>query len=220
MTNLVSVITQEVLDLHEQWTMDHSTGTRLVSDVGKIEIQVDLRRANLRQADLSGTDLSGADLIETDLRGADLQKANLSGADLRGADLGGADLRGSNLIEADLSGAKNSELAEALTSILPSGDIIGWKKLRNERIAKLLIPAEAKRSNATGRKCRAEYAKVLEIWEGETAVETGDSKYDNNFVYLVGETVRPELPFNENRWSECASGIHFFITRFEAEKCE
>lgn len=41
------------------------------------------------------------------------------------------------------------------------------------------------------------------------------SDRDKNFVYKLGETV--EVPdFNKNRWAECASGIHFFITRQEA----
>jgi hypothetical protein len=87
--------------------------------------------------------------------------------------------------------------------------LIGYKKLAGGVICKIKIPAAAKRSNATGRKCRAEYAIVL---EGE-----GFSKHDRDFKYVVGETVRPTTPFNENRWEECASGIHFFLTRSEAE---
>jgi hypothetical protein len=87
--------------------------------------------------------------------------------------------------------------------------LIGYKKLENRVICKLLIPAAAKRSNATGRKCRAEYAVVL---EGE-----GVSEHDSSFKYKVGQTVRPTKPFDENRFLECASGIHFFITRQEAE---
>lgn len=36
--------------------------------------------------------------------------------------------------------------------------------------------------------------------------------HDKNFVYTVGATV--EVPdFDDNRWSECAPGIHFFIDR-------
>jgi hypothetical protein len=95
------------------------------------------------------------------------------------------------------------------TLITPEGDIIGYKKLANGVICKLLIPAGAKRHNATGRKCRAEYAVVL---EGE-----GRSAHDANSIYKIGETVRPTQPFDENRWNECAPGIHFFLTRGEAE---
>jgi Family of unknown function (DUF5758)/Pentapeptide repeats (8 copies) len=179
-----------------------------------------LRNANLRNAYLSGADLrnaylSGADLRNAYLSGADLSGADLSGADLSGANLSGAYLIGSDLSGADLSGAylrnaKNiHKLVVAQTSIVASGDIIGWKKISGMVICKLLIPADAKRSNATGRKCRASFAIVL---EGE-----GVSLYDSKFKYRVGERVEPREPFDENRWEECASGIHFFITREEAE---
>ena len=145
--------------------------------------------------------LCGADLRGADLRGAYLSYADLRGAGLRGADLSHADLRGAGLTD-----AKGLEQ----TYIVCEGDLIGYKKLADGTICKLLIPAASKRSNATGRKCRAEYAVVI---EGE-----GVSSYDPTFVYKIGETVRPCGPFNEDRWNECASGIHFFITRKEAEE--
>ena len=84
---------------------------------------------------------------------------------------------------------KNSKLPKQLiaqTTILPDGDLIGWKKLRGS-IAKLLIPADAKRSNATGRKCRASYAKVLEIYNHNGAeIQYGFSQENSNFKYTKG----------------------------------
>ena len=147
------------------------------------------------------------------LRGANLWGADLWGADLRGADLTGADLTGADLWGADLTGAKNADLAIAKTRILPEGDLIGYKKCLNNVIVKLLIPKEAKRSSAFGRKCRAEYATILELSKGTEAT----SEYDEDFKYRVGETVKPIKPFDENWQEECASGIHFYITRLEAE---
>ena len=171
-----------------------------------------LSGADLRGADLRGADLSGADLRWTNLSGANLLGASLIGANLRGADLRGAYLSGANLSEADLSGAKN--VPSIPWTIVPSeGDIIVYKKL-SEGICTLLIPKEAKRLNATGRKCRAEFARVLNLPEGVTI---GHSMYDDTFVYEVGQTVAPKEPFCEDRWDECSSGIHFFITREEAE---
>ena len=149
---------------------------------------------------------------------ADLSSADLRFADLRSANLSFADLSFANLSSANLRYAKNNEFAAAIVTIVPDGDIIGWKKLRNGLIAKLLIPVKAKRSNATGRKCRAEYAKVLEIWNGEESVKRGESGYEDGFLYIVGKTVKPSQPFDDNRWDECSTGIHFFITRLEAEK--
>ena len=199
----------------------------------------DLRSADLRSADLSAADLSAADLSDADLHGADLRCANLSDADLSAADLRCADLRSADLSDADLSdadlsaadlrganlhGANLSELTVAQTSILPDeGDIIGWKKAITldgaPIIVKLLIPADAQRSNATGRKCRASTARVLDLQDKQgnslPPDTTAYSSYDPDFTYQKGETVHVE-DFDTNRWDECAPGIHFFITRIEA----
>ena len=150
-----------------------------------------------------------------------LNEANLNEANLRGANLYGANLNEANLNEANLSGVRLDgdtnidikSLAFAKTLFLPEGDIIGYKKCRNNIIVKLLIPKEAKRSHAFSRKCRAEYAQVLEIFNAEIAT----SQYDSNFTYRVGDIVEPELPFSKDWFNECESGIHFFITRIEAE---
>ena len=186
-----------------------------------------LSHIDLRSADLRGADLRGADLRGADLRGADLRYADLRGADLRSADLRGADLRSADLRYADLRGAKLSELTVAQTSILPDeGDIIGWKKAYVDDtmpprpvIVKLLIPADAQRSNATGRKCRASTARVLDLQDKQgnslPPDTTAYSSYDPDFTYQKGETVHVE-DFDTNRWEECAPGIHFFITRIEA----
>lgn len=133
------------------------------------------------------------------------------------ADLRGADLRGANLYGANLYGAKNADLAIAITRILPEGDIIGYKKCQDGKIVKLLIPADAKRSHAFGRKCRAEYAEVLEITKGKRQLKEAISQFDGSFIYEVGKTVKPINPFSEDWQNECASGIHFYVTRLEAE---
>ena len=52
-----------------------------------------------------------------------------------------------DLSMADLSGAKNHELAVAMASHLPEGDLIGWKKCREGVIVKLEIPSRARRSH-------------------------------------------------------------------------
>ena len=176
----------------------------------------DLRDANLSGANLIGADLSGADLRGADLIGADLRRANLIGADLRYANLRGADLSGANLRGADLSGAnlseiKNGSLALAQTSIVPDeGAFIGYKRLANGQVAKLVIPHDAKRLNSYGsRKCRAEKVFVLE--------GSGVAKRDNRTAYAPETWVIPDS-FDDDRRVECSHGIHFFITRIEAEE--
>ena len=151
---------------------------------------------------LSGAYLSGADLRGADLRGAYLSRADLSRADLRGADLSCA----------DLSGAKNADLVIAQTRILPDGDLIGWKKCKAGVIVKLRIPEAAKRSHAFGRKCRAEFADVLEV----IGAEVGISSHDGKTEYRAGSRIVPDS-FDENWTEECSHGVHFFISKIEAE---
>ena len=188
--------------------------------------RTNLYGANLSRANLYGTNLYGADLSRADLYGANLSRANLYGADLYGAylsraNLSGADLSRANLSRADLSradlyGADHAEAALAQTVVCPEGDIIGWKKCQGGRLVRLLIPSDAKRSNASGRKCRAEYAKVLAILDGNESVDEAHSQHNPGFIYRVGEMVHPDA-FDEDRWNECAPGIHFYITQAEAE---
>ena len=170
-----------------------------------------------QQKDLRGAVLSRANLSHADLSGAVLSGAVLSDANVSGADLRGADLRGAVLSRAVLSGAKDiPELAYGLTLIATSEIKTGWKKLLGDLICKLEIPPEAKRSNATGRKCRCEFAKVIEIWDGDKQVDIGYSRWDTEFEYKVGEIVRSNQ-WDDDRWNECSGGIHFFLTRVEAE---
>ena len=142
--------------------------------------------------------------------GVDLSGANLSGANLYGADLSGANLRMANL-----RGAKSiPSITNAQASILPeSGQFQGWKKCRKGVLVRVMIGKNAKRSNATGRKCRAEYVKVLEV----IGAEVGISQHDNKTEYRAGKIVRCDK-WDKDRWVECGGGIHFFLTRIEAEQ--
>ena len=162
----------------------------------------------------SGANLSGANLYSADLRGANLYSADLRGANLSGANLTGANLSGANLAGANLRGAKNiSNRLNAESFIVPeTGSFEGWKKCQNDVIVHVLVPKDAKRSNATGRKCRASKVKVLEI----IGAEEGISTYSSAVIYRAGKTVKADI-WNEDRWVECGGGIHFFITRKEAE---
>ena len=214
---------KQILDAHAKWERGEDGGTR--ADLGNANLRsANLGNANLRSADLSGADLGNANLSGADLSGANLGNANLGNADLSGADLSGADLSDANLSGADLSGANlgNAYLRSAVdagyvlaqSSILPeTGPIWGWKKCKNGVLVKLVVGNTAKRSHATGRKCRAEHVKVLEV----IGADVGISTYDPNTLYRVGEIVRCNK-WNENRWTECGGGIHFFLTRIEAER--
>ena len=158
----------------------------------------DLQEANLRLANLRGANLQRANLQGADLRGANLREANLRLANLQGANLQGVDLRG-----AELQGAFLPYFQ------IPEGQLIGWKKVKG-RIIRLSIPSAANRTaSLVGRKCRAEYAICKEI-EGAETVET------RGLVYRPGKKMVPDR-YDDDPRVECTHGIHFFLTRQEAE---
>ena len=137
------------------------------------------------------------------------------------ADLSGANLSGAYLIGADLSElVYNEDTAFYALQCPEEGSFIGYKKA-HVYIIKLEILADAKRSSATSHKCRCSAAKVLSITtvDGSEEVKEIASDRDSNFIYRVGEIVRVDN-FDEDRWNECSTGIHFFITRREAEQYE
>ena len=124
------------------------------------------------------------------------RRANLSGADLRTADLGGANLSG----------------ATGLRYQIPQDGTLTAYKKAGGKIVRLEIPADAKRTaSVVGRKCRCERAIVLWI-QGDTQTVTST----RGFVYTVGQMAEPDS-YDPDPRVECSHGIHFFITRAEAE---
>ena len=179
-------------------------------------IRANLREANLREAFFYKTNLYKADLREAFFYKTNLYKADLRGAELRGADLRGADLMGADLRGADLGGAK----LDWPLACQEKGSFIGYKKCRNNLIVELEIPEDAYRCSATSKKCRCSKAKVLSITNldgSESKSDIAVSKYDSSFVYRIGGTVEV-TDFDQNRWNECSTGIHFFMNREDAVK--
>ena len=161
-----------------------------------------------------GANLRGAVLYGANLYGADLRGANLREAKLRGANLREANLYGANLREANLHGADLREAIGTYMACPTDGSFIGWKKASGY-VVKLQIPEDARRGSAGGEKCRCDKAYVVEIQNADGTkadIDTIHSNHDANFVYTVGATVEVS-DFDDDRWSECAPGIHFFIDR-------
>ena len=92
-----------------------------------------------------------------------------------------------------------------------------YKKLAGAEgpIAKLRVPPEARRTaSLAGRKCRAEFVEVLGI---DSKSSSHVSRYNKGTVYRAGEVVRPDA-YDDDIRVECTHGIHFFLTRQEAEE--
>ena len=198
----------------------------------------DLTRANLRCANLSNANLSNADLSYADLTGANLTRANLSDADLTHTILSGAyltdvyliyanltyaDLTHANLTDADLTGTYLTfadltdtildEKEQCRKGIVLTEPMIGYKKSDENKIITLEMPIGSKVFSINNNKRRTNKCKVINM-QGETKL---CSKYDTNFKYHVGDEI--EIKDFDDRYNvECGAGIHFFLTREEAEE--
>jgi hypothetical protein len=201
----------------------------MVRIINGTEYPGDLRGADLRGANLRGANLRGADLIGADLRGADLLGANLLGAKLRGADLRGADLIGADLLGANLRGANLKDARLPHFQIVPEkGAFIGWKKVRildasSESICNAVLELKIlgkRNSTLVGRKCRTSKVRVMSVHTTSEAYKKHAHKivswHDTKFEYKLGEIVT-EPKYNDDIRVECTTGIHFFMTRAEAE---
>lgn len=140
------------------------------------------------------------------------KKINLSYTDLRYVDLRYTDLRYANLSYIKI----NYRTLGYHLACPEEGSFIGYKKA-NKHLIKLLILEDSKRSSATTLKCRCDKAKVLSITNIKTGKEISEiaSDYDKNFIYKVGKIVEVK-DFDEDRWNECSTGIHFFMNKESA----
>lgn len=83
-----------------------------------------------------------------------------------------------------------------------------------------ITPASQVTAKAKGTKLRAEEARVirLETVRGKVLPKKtiAISMWERNFTYISDTHVLPNEEFDEHVHKECASGIHFFMTREEA----
>ena len=201
MKNISQEELNEILEKHEMWLKNKKSG----------------KRADLMGTDLGYVELRWVDLSYAELMGANLSNANLSNANLSDVNLKNANLKNTDLTNADLTGIKTNIHTIGYNLACPEkGSFIGYKKA-NGYIIELLILENAKRSSATTYKCRCDKAKVLDIEDAYTGkkIEKTKSDYDPEFIYRVGEIITVD-DFDDNRWNECSTGIHFFMNKDNA----
>ena len=185
-----------------------------------------LTRADFYKADITKSDFAHANCCYANLKGAYFDDATLHYAnfdlstltksEFSNAECYGAHFKDSILYEAYFLGA--SGLPPLPSACPETGSFIGYKKSLEGFIIKLKIFESSKRSSSTGRKCRCDKARVLEIQDcngNKLQTTIAHSEYQPDFVYEVGKIVSVK-DFDDNRSNECAPGIHFFITRQEA----
>jgi hypothetical protein len=184
-----------------------------------------LTDANLYKANLTDATLYRANLYNANLYRAILTDANLSNANLARASLARANLSNTTLVNANLTGACLARANLSNTTlpphqiVPPEGEFIGWK-VASGLIIKLKILANSKRVNAIGsRKCRTDRAQVIGIYRkgcSQFSAHSVNSDRDPQFIYSLGSFIE-EPKYDPDITVECSRGIHFFLTRDEAE---
>lgn len=99
-----------------------------------------------------------------------------------------------------------------------SGSFIGWKRLQGDIIAKLEIPADARRTSGFSRKCRADAVFVLGFYNSDGTknhdVKSANSLLYPDFTYTLGKMALADS-FDAGR-DTCGHGIHFYLSFQEA----
>ncbi len=174
--------------------------------------------ADLSYSNLENGWFENCSFCRTNLRYANLKTVAMRYNDLTGANIEGADLFAAVLEYAKLDDIIYNEETKWFKLYCPeSGPFLGYKKCFGNRLVQLLIPADAKRTSATRPSCRCSKAKVLTIksFDYTEEFEEAWSLVDENFVYRKGQWVEV-TDFNEDRWQDSTTGIHFWLTREEA----
>lgn len=204
----------------------------------------DLSNLDLQNMEFINIDFSGVNFSYSDLYNANFIVCNLDSANLSYTNCDNCTFKSVRFVQTDFTGVKVHDISLYHSTLIESdikdsmicpetGSFIGYKvacidiptfdnlkSFKNMGIIKLEIPEDAKRlSPHFGiSKCRCDKAKVLEIasvLDSSKHYDTAYSIYDKSFKYKVGETVSVE-DFDDNRYNECSTGIHFFMSKEDA----
>lgn len=174
--------------------------------------------ADLSESSVKNAKLDGCSLRHVNFQNAELWGACMRGCDMTGCNICGADLYAAVLENANLTDVRSDENTQWFRLHCPeTGPFVAYKKCVYDRIVQLLVPADAKRTSSTYPTCRCNKAKVLTIKSFDETEEFDEawSLVDENFVYRKGQWVEVKN-FNEDRWFDSTTGIHFWMSREEA----
>ncbi len=188
-----------------------------------------LKKANFFAAEICNCDFSGSDLEEARFCCADFDDSTFEDTRLCNADFDFArrtywtdftnsDMTGLSTADIDLD-PDNLKGVKGLHMPIfcpEEGAFIAWKKCREGKIVKLLIPEHAERKGNTLHSCRASEAVVLDIFDKEgNSVDEAVSRVDKEFKYIKGTNVIAK-ELDPKRHGD-VSGIYFELSRAEAE---
>lgn len=210
----LSFVEKEIWDMDLSGTNLSNMDFTLSSFQNTVLDEVNFENSSVENALFDGCPMKGANF-----KNARMVTASFRYCDMRGCNIEDANLFGAVLEFADLEGIVSNEGTQWFRLRCPEeGAFLGYKKCVNDRMVQLLIPADAKRTSATLPSCRCSKAKVLTIktFDYTQNFDEAWSLVDENFVYKKGEWVEVKN-FNEDRWQDSTTGIHFWMSRAEAQ---
>lgn len=181
---------------------------------------VDFRTSEIFTSSFEKAYITGCDTNRSSIFNANFFEASVKWSDFflsvfRNCNFANSLWRNSSLFAADFIDCRLSPELTNLLTTAPKGRFTGWKKLRNDYTAKLLIKGDV--VGSTTRKYRTNAARVIAIYNGDKKVDYGYSLYDSKFMYKVGAEITTDM-FDQNPTTACGHGIHFFMTRIDAEQ--
>lgn len=187
-----------------------------------------LTRCTFENCDFQDSDLHNVSIDNSTFKECDFMYARITSAWINESKFDKSSFCEAVLTDADFSNCKfidvkyDESTSNFALNCPEKGAFTAFKKAElydgQRVIVELKVPAKAKRSSATSRKCRVSEAKVVAITSLDGKVSYKCNAYAMRtkfFVYTIGKTVKV-ANFETNRWDECAPGIHCFITRQEA----
>ena len=185
-----------------------------------------LKHAIFITAKVCDCDFTGSDLEKTSFIFADLDNAVYKNTNLKESDFSFADRTfWSDFSNADMTGAMvegidlDTRYLENVKGLYrpqfcpEEGSFIAWKKCREGKTVKLLIPETAKREGYSFHSCRASEALVLEVFDKDGApVDEAISIIDESFKYIKGKKA---VAKKEEGDYENTVGIFFVLSREE-----
>ena len=195
-------------------------------------VDCSLSSASFRHTTIKHCYFYNSNLSRARFGSADMDTVNLERCSLRNVNFDAARLQSVRFENCSLRNAyfEDSNMMREVTTNhpqLPQGELEGWKLLCGGTgehdcypvIARLRIPRDAQRVQpVVGYKCRASFVITEELFypEGIKGSPSVHASYDRTTVYRVGEWTVSDR-YDDNPFVQCSHGIHFFLTRKEAE---
>lgn len=188
-------------------------------------VSTNFEGANLKNVDFSCANAWSANFNETNCKDALFLSANLTEASFEGADLDGTSFAQANLTEANLQDT-NIITAEfdntvGIYPVCPThGNFIGWTIGEdfkgNECLVEIFIPAWARRSSGTTRKCRTEALVVNSLERLKDGYNPfGVPLRFRDYILTKNEVIR-DKDYEVDRFKVSSTDLYFWISKEEA----